>query len=105
MRDFYNTIAESNHIEYNSIRRCQTQQDKILAYFRMNPSKEFTPFQVQRELSHEFVNTPITSIRRAMTNLTEQGFLQKTNIQRKGAYNKKNYTWRLRTKNSQLSLL
>lgn len=114
MRDFYNSIAEPAHIEINSKKRAITQQDKILKYFQENPGKQLTPYQVQRALSHEFPNTPITSIRRAMTNLTwiknsagklEPGPLEKTDLQKRGVYNKKNYTWRLRIKEGQLNLL
>jgi hypothetical protein len=38
-------------------------------------------------------NTPLTSIRRAITNLTKKGKLMKTEEQVKSVYNKPEYVW------------
>jgi hypothetical protein len=40
---------------------------------------------------------PITSIRRALTNLTNEGKIIKTGVKTVGLYNKKEHLWRLRT--------
>lgn len=39
---------------------------------------------------------PITSIRRAMTNLTEKGYIFKTNHQRTSLYGKPEYIWEIK---------
>lgn len=50
-----------------------------------------TPFEVEHRLDYRY---PITSIRRAMTNLTELMVLEKTDEVRQGKYGKKNHVWR-----------
>ena len=41
------------------------------------------------------VGTLITSVRRSITDLTKEGYLEKTSEQRKGLYGKKEYIWRI----------
>ncbi len=67
----------------------KTQEEKILDFFRRNRTAH-TPFHVQRKL---MPNVPITSIRRAITNLTKQGYLRKTRLQVEEVYGTVNYTW------------
>ncbi|MBA7475648.1 hypothetical protein ES707_11020 [subsurface metagenome] len=69
-----------------------TQEAKVLFFFRQNLHRSFTPFEVKQ---HSGLNAPITSIRRAMSNLTDQGRLIKTPATRQGEYGKPNYCWRL----------
>jgi hypothetical protein len=38
-------------------------------------------------------HTPLTSIRRAITNLTKKGYLRKTNIKVTGKYGRQEYCW------------
>lgn len=91
---FYNTIHESGEKLRESIRKAQTQEDKILAFFKSFPEKSFTPFDIQ--YVGVFDNSvPLTSIRRAMTNLEKKNFLEKTQEQREGGFGKANYCWRL----------
>lgn len=69
------------------------QNGIVLRFFLDNPRHDFTPFEVQ-----EYANlqqTPITSIRRALTTLTSMGYLVKTNIMREGEFGAVNHTWRL----------
>jgi len=40
-------------------------------------------------------NSPITSVRRVITNLTGEGVLRKTDHQKEGPYGDPNYTWTL----------
>jgi len=74
--------------------RAGTQNRIILDFFKSHPGQSFTPFEVQRYVNLN--NVPITSIRRAMTTLTDLGYLFKTDIKRPGIYNDQNYTWRLK---------
>jgi hypothetical protein len=48
-----------------------------------------------RVLALSGLSAPLTSIRRAMTNLTEDGQLVKTDLQRTGPYGKPEHLWRL----------
>lgn len=68
------------------------QENIILDYFKEHPEEEFTPFDISRNVVGIEV-TPITSIRRAITNLTNRGLLIKTDTRRKGIYGHLNYCW------------
>lgn len=92
---FYNTINDPNKSELDI--QANTQAEKIYKFFKNNPFKEFTPFDVQRRMRIQLIiNSPITSIRRAITDLTEVGLLEKTGNKKPGIYGKNNYTWRLK---------
>ena len=87
---FHNTTDEANIEDMNA--RAETQEDKILAFFRKHPDRSFTPFQVHRIV---LPGSPVTSIRRGITNLTEAGLLLKTDLKVTEVYGMSNYTWRL----------
>jgi len=74
-----------------------SQNAKILEFFKWNPGKLYTPFEIQNYacFSGNGYLTPITSIRRAMTDLTKLGYLEKTKEKRAGEYGELNYCWRL----------
>jgi len=93
MKSYHNTTDSSGQtlIEYNQ--KAQSQEEKILQFFQEHALAEYSPSEV-----HEYTysrNTPLTSIRRAISNLTRQGFLVKTTAQTKGYYGKLEYKWRL----------
>lgn len=67
------------------------QEEEIITFFSKNPNILYTPFEVQDEVFGQKV--PITSIRRAITNLTTKGRLRKTDHTKKGVYGKPNYCW------------
>jgi hypothetical protein len=71
-----------------------TQNAVILQWFKENPGRLYTPFDIKHNCF--LFNTPITSIRRAMTTLTDMGYLEKTDERRPGLYGDLNYCWRLR---------
>jgi hypothetical protein len=89
---FFNTTNETGEELKESWRKVGDQEELIEEFFRVNSDKIFTPDEIQSTIPG-FVGTPITSIRRAMTNLTASGVLRKTNIKRLGRYGKKNYCW------------
>ena len=61
----------------------------------MHPDKKYTPSQIAVELYKELSGVPLTSIRRAITNLTFPGSLVKTNVKTTGPYGRPEYYWRL----------
>ena len=71
----------------------RAQDDRIYEYFTARPYAEKTPSQIHRDLFCERV--PLTSVRRAMTNLTKRGLLEKTTNQKTGPYGRPEYLWRL----------
>ena len=91
----YNTINIKGAELKQARNKTSRQKDKVLQFFKNNPASNYTPFDVHRILG---LNCPVTSIRRAITDLTEQGELVKTDQQRRGEYGTKNYCWRLKFK-------
>ena len=54
-----------------------------------------TPPQVHEYYEKLYDSVPLTSIRRAMTKLTDYGILNMTGEKRKGKYNRENFVWSL----------
>lgn len=73
-------------------RKCGEQQRLVLDWFRRHPDELATPFEIRDRV---MPRVPITSVRRAITNLTTIGLLEKTDTQRAGKYGRRNYCWRL----------
>jgi hypothetical protein len=93
---FHNTIAIAGPELETAEGKAVTQEEKILDFFRTRAGREYTPCEVHTYLQQQGkINalTPITSTRRAISNLTTQGKLVKTDIKRKGAFNVVNFTW------------
>lgn len=91
IRPFYNTINEKDQLDlFNT--QASKQESIILNWFRENKEKLVTPFEVWELLFDD--NTPITSIRRAMTNLTKKGLINKTTVQKVEKFGKRNYCWK-----------
>lgn len=88
---FYNTIGENPNELTLSIAKAKTQEEKIMKCFYYYESS-LSPSMV---LSMTQLRCPITSIRRGMTNLSNEGKLVKTNKQVKGLYGKKEHLWSL----------
>ena len=90
---YYNTNEESGETLQNSRVRSETQGGIIHKYFRDNPNAELTPFEIKATLG---MRAPITSIRRAITDLTKEGKLEKTSTLKSGSYGKKCHCWKLK---------
>jgi predicted ArsR family transcriptional regulator len=90
---YHNTTHETGKTLAEYEGKAKTQEERILEYFRNNWHTEMSPSQVQNCLGMH--GTPITSIRRAITNLTTDGKLVKTDKKVKGIYGRAEFTWRL----------
>jgi len=90
--DYHNTNNESGSTLRTSQKKAAKQQDVILDLFYWHPEMCLTPFEVQTLTE---LKSPITSIRRAITNLAEAGKLIRTDKMRLGIYGKQNHTWKL----------
>ena len=93
---YYNTNKEAGETLKASRKKAATQEERILEFFKRHSRSELCPFEVAHIL---FPGTPITSIRRAMTNLTKKGYLEKLDKFKPGAYGKQNHVWRLTRRN------
>ena len=104
-RSFHNTIAARGSELTQLDARAQTQEQAVLNFFRQNVGRMFTPSEIHQRLFTPA--TPLTSVRRAITNLTEAGHITKTDIRTLGPYGVAEHCWYLRPvpkKQSQLTL-
>ena len=93
MKTYHNTLNETGNQLLYSKARARSQQERILAFFCCYPGQYFTPFDIQRRV---LPGAPITSIRRAITNLQQAGQLDKTGIMVMGDHGKNNHCWKLK---------
>lgn len=76
--------------------KASKQTEIILRIFRQHPHTSFTPWDVYNHLGQQMM---ITSVRRAITTLTDAGHLQRTEERRRsGPAGETNHTWRLTEK-------
>lgn len=89
---FYNTIDLAGDDLKRANIKAVSQEDKVLSFFRLHNTEKFTPFQIQR---HVMPGSPVTSTRRALTNLTKEGLLTKLDEKKEEQYGEKNHYWML----------
>ncbi len=107
MNSYYNTNKESGEELIKSERQARTQEERILEFFEEDYDSKNVVELFGPSYIHEAVfdhSIPITSVRRAMTNLTNQGKLIKTDIMVIGQYGKKEHTWKYAHPDPQLNL-
>lgn len=88
---YYNTVnLESNELIENG-RKAVSQEQVVYQIFLNNPHAYLTPFEVMKLANLQCIN----SVRRAITDLTTEGKLQKTSVKKVGEFGHKNHTWKL----------
>jgi hypothetical protein len=92
MKSYFNTNAENGGALSVSKERAIRQQNRILSFFMSFPGQNFTPEEIHKALYGD--NTPLTSVRRAITNLTQAGKLVKTDDMKVSSFGKKTHSWR-----------
>ena len=92
---YYNTNDETGETLQSSRNTATNQENMILAIFETYPNEGLTPFDIEDFAHDQEVSWPITSIRRAITDLTNAGKLTKTNTMKLGRYGKNVHTWKL----------
>ena len=90
----YNTTEETGESLKEYREKAERQEDKVLAIFR-EMGFPMTAEQVHNQFPNSFM-TPITSIRRAITDLTNKGLLERTEEKRKSFFNRATYVWKLK---------
>ena len=85
---YYNTTNETGQELHTAKAKAQTKGEMILDYFK-RCNKPLSPSQILIQ----FPQWPITSIRRAMTDLTSDGKLERTQSMRTGLYGRNEHTW------------
>ena len=96
MPDYYNTNREEGKTLAGSILNAKSQQDLVLEFFEQYPGIPWPPHKVWE---HVFTHkVPLTSVRRAITNLTVEGKLEKTSARFMGTMGKMVFGWALTPK-------
>ena len=86
----YNTTNETGSDLQLLRGKARKQEESILALFKTMPTTEMSAWHVERYTSY-----PITSVRRAITDLSQAGKLTCTGRKHIGPYGRSCYTWRL----------
>lgn len=100
LKHWYNTVNLEDKELIDAINQANNQGNIVYEFFKKRPGYCFSPYQVWTfliQLRPDMINrlTPITSIRRTMTNLTDAGLLVKTDIKIPERLGKPNYLWKL----------
>ena len=91
---YYNTTSLSGEELQQAVIQAEKQEDAVLFLFRMN--ERLTPSEAwikYNQITNN--NTPLTSIRRAITNLEHNTRLVKLEDQKIGLYGRKEGVWKL----------
>lgn len=91
-QSYYNTTRLEKADLKNAIIRAKKQEEAILLLFK-NTDRSYSPSQVLALMNKAGKNWPLTSCRRALTNLCSFGDLVKTDEQVKGMYGMMEHKW------------
>ena len=96
---YYDTTSlreQLRHEEYKEMLVKTKKQEHLIEMLANDfVNKTFSPSMMHGMMERYGRKIPITSVRRAMSDLTRQGILKKTDEQRIGYYGKREYMWRL----------
>lgn len=99
---YFNTTNLTHSDLQTATGQAKKQDELVLNFFKDNPKESFSPDDVHKSIFQD--RTPLTSVRRSVTNLTKEGHLEKTDIKKRGSYGKLTYTWKLKTNGDQITL-
>ena len=94
LRDHLSREAYKEQHRLFLLRNCR-QEVAILKIAERMANGKFSPSQMLRRLEDCGRNIPLTSVRRAISDLTRNGDLVKTDKQVMGIYGRKEYVWRV----------
>ena len=94
---YYNTNKLAGFDLKEANRKASTQEDRILHFFERNRGNRYSPEDIQ--MYCQMATRPLTSVRRAITNLTSEGHLRKTTDMKPGLYGKPVHTWECGVRN------
>lgn len=97
-KSYHNTVPETGKPLAENTAKAEKQDEIVLSLF-IRYSKEYTPYETSPELIWEWYfnpnSIPLTSIRRAFSNLQKRGLIEKTGEKVDGMYGRKINLWRL----------
>ena len=88
---YHNTTFQDLTFVLGQIDKCKNQEEQVMVF--MNKDKKLTASDVWGYIGHE--TAPLTSIRRALSNLTHEGKLYKTTTTKIGLYGKPEHYYEL----------
>lgn len=91
---FYNTTHEEGDVLAACRLQAGSQNEQVLAYFRQHRHKHLSADDVWQAL-YGGTMVPLTSVRRAISTLTGEGYLRKTEIKKPGIYGRNVYCYKL----------
>lgn len=94
-KSFHNTTFEKGTVLGIAEMKAEFQEQAVMKIFRRE-NAYLSPDYVWVESGMMAANAPLTSARRAITNLTERGLLIKSSNKTKGRYGRKTFTWILK---------
>jgi predicted transcriptional regulator len=97
MKSYHNTNNLTGPDLFTAENQCKNQEIKVMNVFENNPNANLSVEQVWQ--MGNLTSKPITSIRRAITNLTTRGLLKKTDNMIIGMYGKPIHLWKLSNTN------
>lgn len=89
---FHNTLPLTDEEQIKQAdRKAMHQDQEILDFMTTHHTESFTPAEIWMNLGMKW---PITSVRRAVTNLTKEGWIEMTGHMKMGLYGTLNNTWK-----------
>jgi hypothetical protein len=92
--NFFNTVNLNGEKLSTAVKNVQTQGDRVYTIMKRK-AIPMTPADVHESYERLYGHCPITSIRRAISDLTRMGYLEKTYFRKPGIYKMDNYTWKV----------
>lgn len=93
-RTYYNTTGVTGDELDDYQNRALSQDERLLAWFRANPRAK--PIASELVLAVFLNRCPITSVRRSLNTLMNEGYIQKLDEQRRtGDWRRPEHCWRL----------
>jgi hypothetical protein len=92
---FYQTTPMDPQPLREAIEQAARQEDAIAAIFHRFPHLKLAPSQVHELVTKAGKKWPVTSVRRAITDLQQAGALEKTRSLHVGPHGRFEYRWQL----------
>lgn len=90
---YYNTVQTAGAELREYRQKAQRQEERILHWFKTSDQFFYTPSEIHLIVFDRSV--PLTSVRRAMTNLSTELKLVKSTKKRKGPFGRMEFCWRI----------
>ena len=94
MSNYYNTTNESGRTLKDYQNKAMSQDIRIMLFFKQNDRAQLCASQVMNMVFGD--RTPITSVRRSLNTLENNGVLIKAFAQRRGPYGRSEHCYKLK---------